>query len=229
MTGRRTLIKAVAVLAGLGSVAGVAVAATSAPPAPTPAAPEQRSAQTIVAVDAVQEGTMGVLRRAVGKDDALPAAARDLIARGSGPSLGANPALARRALITPLGEELYVVPARGWVCLTSSEARGTCSPTDRIAEGYAVTLRGIPSGFRLAGLVPDGVDRVEVRGPRDTATVDPAGNAWTADVAFAPTSVAWTGRAGEKVVPVSVPPADPVGPAAPASVLAPSSDGAAAG
>ncbi|HMJ37637.1 MAG TPA: hypothetical protein VK501_27270 [Baekduia sp.] len=222
MSGRRTLIKVASVLATAASVAGVAVAATTgAPPAPPPAVPQDRSAQTVTAADATQEATMGVLRRAVGRGDTLPQAARDHVARGAGPSLGANPALARLALTTPLGEQLYVVPARGWVCLTSSEARGTCTPTDRVAEGYAVSLRPIPSGFRLSGLVPDGVDRVEVRGDGQVGTAAPAGNAWQTDVAFEPKAVAWTGPNGERVVPVSAPPPAPVGPAAPETVLAP--------
>jgi hypothetical protein len=227
MTLSRTIVAA---LVGLASAAGVAVAATSsAPPAPAPATPEQRTAQTITAVDRTQEATMGVLRRTVGRADALPQAARDHVARGAGPSVGANPALARLAITTPLGEQLYVVPGRGWVCLTSSEAKGMCTPTDRIAEGYAVGLQGIPSGFRLAGLVPDGVDRVEVRGHGATATVAAANNAWTEDVAFEPELVAWTGPAGEKVVPVSAPPPAPQGPAAPPSVMGAAQEPVAAG
>jgi hypothetical protein len=225
MTGRHTLMKAVASLAAAGSIAGVAVAATSSPPPPAPAVPQERSAAQITEVDSAQASSMAVLRRSVAKSDDVPAGARDLIARGSGPALGANPALARLALTTRLGEQLYVVPASGWVCLTSSEASGICTPTDRIAEGYAVGLRGIPSGFRLSGLVPDGVDRVEVRGEREAASTATSGNAWQADVAFEPKSVAWTGPAGEKVVPVSAPPAAPQGPAPPASVLDPAPTG----
>jgi hypothetical protein len=221
MSGRRTLIKVLAVVGAAGSIAGVAFAATTSSPAPAPAVPQERSATAISQVDDVQGSTMGILRRTVAKSDEVPAAARDLIAHGSGPALGANPALARLALTTRLGEQLYVVPASGWVCLTSSEASGICSPTDRIAEGSAVGLHGIPSGFRLSGLVPDGVDRVEVRGERETASTATSGNAWQIDVAFEPTSVAWTGPAGEKVARVSVPPAAPQGPAAPASVLDP--------
>jgi hypothetical protein len=222
MTGRRTLIKAIAVLAGVGSLAGVAVAATSAPPAPTPAVPEQRNAPMITAVDATQEATLGVLRAPVAKSDAIPESVRELVARGTGPSLGANPELARKALSTPLGEDLYVVPARGWVCLASSEADSNCVPTDRVADGFGVALQVIPSGYRVRGLVPDGVERVEVRGDGgETADAAPSNNVWTVDVAFTPSSVAWTGDAGEKVVPVSVPVPDPIGPAAPPTALAP--------
>jgi hypothetical protein len=112
------------------------------------------------------------------------------------------------------------VPARGWVCLESSAGSGTCAPTDRIADGYAVALQAIPSGFRLGGLVPDGVARVEVRGSDgSTQDADVSGNAWRADVAFVPAAVAWTGADGaERAVPVSPPPKAPTdGPVAPAS------------
>ncbi|MCW2983797.1 MAG: hypothetical protein JWR63_1367, partial [Conexibacter sp.] len=142
--------------------------------------------------------------------DALPDSARAQVAHGAGPDLGANPDLARHALTTALGEELYVVPARGWVCLTSTAAAGSCTPTDRIAEGFAVSLQQIPSGYRLSGLVPDGVSRVEVRGAGpETASAEVADNVWRTDVTFTPARVAWTGGAGEKVVPVTPPPAAP--------------------
>ncbi|HEY4099118.1 MAG TPA: hypothetical protein VGM33_26570 [Baekduia sp.] len=226
MIGRRTLIKTAAVLVGTGALAGVAVAATSAPPAPPPAVAQERSATKIVAVDATQEATLAVLRRPVAKDDMPDDDVRQLVASGAGPSVGANPALARKALTTPTGEQIYVVPGRGWVCLAASGAMSNCVPTDRIAEGYAVSVQDIPSGSRLRGIVPDGVDRVEVRGDSgETATTAPSGNVWTVDVTFAPTSVAWTGDAGEKVVPVAAPPQDPVGPAAPPTSLNPSPSG----
>ncbi|HWI72534.1 MAG TPA: hypothetical protein VNT55_11295, partial [Baekduia sp.] len=145
--------------------------------------------------------------------DALPDAARAHLAAGATPDLGANAALARRALSTALGEELYVVPGRGWVCLTSTAGAGMCTPTDQIAAGYAVGLQQIPSGYRLSGLVPDGVTRVEVRGAGGaTAATEVSGNAWRADVAFAPARVAWTGGAGEVSVPVFPPPQAPTAP-----------------
>jgi hypothetical protein len=222
MTGRRTLIKTLAVLVATGAVAGVAVAATSAPPAPTPPVPQDRTALKITAVDSTQEAAVGILRRPVDKGDAVPDNVRDLVAHDSGPALGANLALARKALTTALGEQLYVVPARGWVCLESSAGTSNCVPTDSIADGYAVSLQGIPSGFRMRGIVPDGVGRVEVRGnDGETAVTAPVSNAWTVDVAFSPTSVAWTGDAGEKVVPVSAPVPDTVAPAAPPTALNP--------
>jgi hypothetical protein len=220
MTGRRTLIKALAVVAGVGSVAGVAVAATTGgPPAPAPAEPQQRSAQPIAAPDVQQQATLGILRRAVTRSDDAPQTVRDMVTKGSGPELGANAALARRAITTGLGEQLYVVPGQGWVCLMSSAGRSGCTPTTQITEGYAVQLQPIPSGYRLAGLVPDGASRVDIRGDADSATTAPSGNAWTVDVAFEPKSVAWTGPAGEKVVPVYAPPKEPTAPVAPAGLL----------
>jgi hypothetical protein len=205
MTVRRSVIKTVAVVAAAGSVAGVAVAATSGS---EPAVPPERSATVVTAVDADQAALLGALRRPATAADDLSAGARDTVARGSGPALGANPELGRLGLTTPLGEHLYLVPAQGWVCLVSSTSSESCTPTDQLAAGYAVGLRVIPSGYRLAGMVPDGVDQVDVRGSSTSVTVTVGENAWEADVAFAPTSVAWTGPAGEQVVPVAPPTSD---------------------
>jgi hypothetical protein len=214
MSARRVLIRGGLVLVGLASAVGAAVAATGAPP-PEPAAavPGERSATPIGAVDERQSGELAVLRRAATQADALPAALKAMIAAGSGPDLGANPALARLALTTRLGEKLYVVPAQGWVCLASAGGAGGCTPTDQIGEGYSVGLQPIPSGYRVQGIVPDGAGRVEVRGADAVATAQPSGNVWEADVTFEPKTVAWTGGEGEKVVPVFVPSED--GPAAP--------------
>jgi hypothetical protein len=223
MSARGLTLKAAVAVVVLSSAVGVAVGATGgAPPAPEPAAPEQRTAAVIGAVDAQQLQTLSVLGRTATRTDAVPAAARALIEHGSGEAVGANPDLARRALTTALGEALYVVPARGWVCLTSSGGHGLCATTAQIAEGYAVGLEGTPSGYRLSGLVPNGVGRVEVRADGQTASVAPSGNAWQADVTFAPKTVAWTGPAGERVVEVSPPPPAPTGPVAPEGVLPPS-------
>jgi hypothetical protein len=206
----RPILRLAALLAASASLAGVAVAAgTDGPPAPDPALPERNDAATVTVVDRDQLATLGVLRRDAEPGDAIPDGARQHTEAGSGPGLGANPDLARRALRTPLGEALYVVPARGWVCLTSTAEVGSCTPTDRIADGYAVSLRPIPSGYRLSGLVPDGVARVEVRGAVLRLSTGVGENAWLLDVPFVPTSVAWTGAAGERTVPVAAPPLAP--------------------
>jgi hypothetical protein len=209
---RSTLAKGVAAVAATASLAGVAVAATTgAPDPPPPAVPQDHGAAPMIdAADTAQLSLLGVLRRAAQPDDAAPDAVRAHVGDGAAPDLGANVALARHALTTALGEGLYVVPARGWVCLESTTGGGTCTPTDRIADGYAVGLEAIPSGFRIGGLVPDGVARVEVLGAGGTtAEADVTGNAWRADVPFAPSSVAWAGDAGEKAVPIIPPPDAP--------------------
>jgi hypothetical protein len=209
------ILRTAAMLAASASIAGVAIAAADGgpAPAPAPAVPEHNDAVAITAPDADQLATLGILRREAEAADAAPDGVWQLIARGSGPGLGANPDLARRALTTALGESLYVVPARGWVCLTSSSGQGSCTPTDRIADGYAVGVAAIPSGFRLSGLVPDGVARVEVRGAGGaTAAATPSGNAWQADVVFAPTTVAWSSPHGDREVPVAIPATGPPAP-----------------
>lgn len=213
---RGSLLKGAALAAAIASLAGVAGASEAlAPAAPAPPAaadPHAHAAQPITAPDSAQVALFGVLRRAAQPSDAVPDGVRAHIAAAMGPDVGVNPGLARRALRTALGEELYVVPGRGWVCLASSAGAAGCAPTDQVALGYAVTLQRIPSGVRLGGLVPDGVTTVTIRGAAgESATASAEGNAWRADVAFDPASVAWArgGASGEVSVPVSVPPAQP--------------------
>jgi hypothetical protein len=210
---RRPVLRGAALVAALTTLAGVAAAADPSAPSPSPpAVPQDHAAPLVATPDGAQLAALGILGRAAQPDDALPEAARAHLARGATPDLGANPALARHALTTSLGEGLYVVPGRGWVCLASSTGAATCTPTDRIAAGYAVMLQEIPSGWRLSGLLPDGVARVEVRGAAgETATATASGNAWRADVAFAPARVAWTADgAAETSVPVLGPAPAPV-------------------
>jgi hypothetical protein len=213
---RRPILKGAALVAAIASLAGAAGAsealAPAAPAPPAPADPHAHSAQPITAADSAQVALLGVLRRSAAPDDAVPDRVRSHIAAALGPDVGANPSLARRALRTALGEELYVVPGRGWVCLASSVGAAGCTPTDQIAQGYAVTLQRIPSGVRLGGLVPDGVSTVTIRGAEgESASASAEGNAWRADVAFEPASVAWTreGDRAEVSVPVHAPPAAP--------------------
>jgi hypothetical protein len=213
---RRPILKGAALVVAVASLAGVAGAsealAPAAPAPPAPADPHARDAQPIAAADAAQTALLGVLRRPGASGEAVPDRVRSHIAAALGPDVGANPSLARRALRTALGEELYVVPGRGWVCLASSVGSAGCTPTDQVAQGYAVTLQRIPSGVRLGGLVPDGVSTVTIRGAAgESATTSAEGNAWRADVAFDPASVAWTrdGDRAEVSVPVHTPPPAP--------------------
>jgi hypothetical protein len=213
---RRSLGKGAALVVAIASLAGSAGAtealAPAAPAPPAAADPHVHAAQPVGAADSAQVAQLAVLRRAGRSEDAVPESVRATIANGLGPDVGANPGLARRALRTALGEDLYVVPGRGWVCLVSSGGPAGCTPTDQIAQGYAVTLQRVPSGIRLGGLVPDGVSTVTIRGAAgESATATADGNAWRADVAFEPASVAWTraGTSGEVSVPVYAPPPAP--------------------
>jgi hypothetical protein len=210
---RRPILKGAALIAAIASLAGVSGAlAPAAPAPPAPADPHVHGAQPITAADSAQVALLGVLRRGAQATDAVPDRVRAHIAQAMGPDVGANPSLARRASQTSLGEDLYVVPGRGWVCLASSVGTAGCTPTDQVSQGYAVMLQRIPSGVRLGGLVPDGVATVTIRGAAgESATAAAEGNAWRADVAFEPASVAWT-RSGEKAevsIPVHAPPPAP--------------------
>lgn len=212
---RRPILKGAALAAAIASIAGSAGAtealAPAAPAPPAPADPQAHGSQPIAAADSAQVALLGVLRRDAEPGDAVPDGVRAHIAQALTPDVGANASLARRALRTALGEDLYVVPGRGWVCLASSGGVAGCAPTDQIALGYAVTLQRIPSGLRLGGLVPDGVASVTIRGAAgESATATAEGNAWRADVAFEPASVAWSRDRGTEVaVPVHAPPPAP--------------------
>jgi hypothetical protein len=209
---RRHLLKGAALLASaatLSGVAGASEALTPAAPAPPPpAVPHEHAATPVTAADSAQLATLGVLRRAAQAGDAVPERVRTHVAEALGPDVGANADLARRALRTASGEDVYVIPGRGWVCLASSAGPAGCTPTDQVAAGYAVSLQRLVSGaVRIGGLVPDGVARVTVRGTAgETASAEVSGNAWRAELGFTPADVSWA-RAGaaEVSVPVYVP------------------------
>lgn len=112
-----------------------------------------------------QGARLKVLRRARHDSDVLPAHASDRILRD--PTAGLNPALSRHAVTTTSGEQYYLVPGTGAVCLYDQAAGGGCvSDADANAGrllGADLCAPNLRSGdVRVYGLVPDGVTSVHV-------------------------------------------------------------------
>jgi hypothetical protein len=169
-------------------------------------APTQ-SQSPVTAVEPDQRASYGVTRRSGAAADRLPQQIADYVGRSVTPETGAAPGLSRRALARPLGVAVHVVPARGQICHFVLgglvPATGSCSPTAEALKGQAITLDNPAPGItRIAGLVPDGVTEVVLRGNDGTTerTV-PEGNAFLFDTALSPKQVEWGGR----VVPVFSP------------------------
>jgi hypothetical protein len=196
------MAKAVVVLVAPAAIAGGAIAATTGP---GPADPTANSARPIASPDSEQVAAFGVLREARNADDDLPDKAAATVARGSGPAVGANPQLAHRTTTALPGVSLHVIPGQGWMCWVDSDGMGACNTTAEARRGYLVGLTHVPEGYKLRGVLPDGVKAVTVVGDKESTDVPVERNGWAAAVTFAPTAVRYTDAGGEHVVPVFVP------------------------
>jgi hypothetical protein len=192
---------AVAAIATALGVAGAGLAHSDAgsPPA---------RAEVITATPADLAAGFGVLRRAAQSRDVLPARAADLVAAGPGPSLGANPELARRGLHRSDGLDVYVIPARGWLCAADSEGRGTCNRSAEALAGHVLgTVRLEANTVHVWGLMPDGPRALEILhadGSLDRTAVE--GNAYAADTAADLVALRFSDADGEHTIPVTAPP-----------------------
>jgi hypothetical protein len=121
-------------------------------------------------------GTAGVTSVTSAQKLAFPALSRAATADGAPPAttvspealaLGANPRLARRVLDTPRGEQLYIVPANGWVCLASSDnAVDACSPSPAHSDNEIVGVTSVCAGkgeLEFAALLPGAPQNAVVR------------------------------------------------------------------
>lgn len=136
--------------------------------------PPSTDTAQVAAVEAEAREALGVLDQGRGPGDALP---DDVVSQMTGrPSFGMNPALSRRA-IGNVTNSVYVIPARGHVCVSLTDGDGAtviCPTTDEVAAGKAqpATVSLASGGVAIFGLVPDGVDSVSVHtGADDSAEV----------------------------------------------------------
>ncbi len=129
--------------------------------------------------------------------------------------LGANVALARKALTTASGEDLFVVPSRGGVCLATTKGTFTCGSDEAAAAGRVagaiICGPGLPEDqISMFGLMPDGVERVTVRRADGSGLDIPVrGNAYAAELnKFEPLPVAveWESAEGPQSAQSNVPP-----------------------
>lgn len=212
---RSTLHRTAAAVTAAAVLGGGGAAAVAQLSGSEPAEPQARPNAIITEVDADQLAAFGVLRGESGAAADLTPEAAALVDTGLGPDVGASATLARDAGQAPDGTELYVVPGQGWLCLVTGDGGGGCNRTADVIAGYGLTLQRQGDLVAIAGLVPDGVSAVEIRGPDASAVVDVSANVWSGDVPFAPTSVRWTDADGPvHDIPVSVPADLPTGPPA---------------
>lgn len=140
---------------------------SSAPPAATVTAPPATGHQAApvaapTSVPADLRSAFGVFNRAQRPDDAPEAALSDQLTEAlPGPAV----TLARRVNGSD-GRTYYVVPAsNGLVCIASTGG-GACGPADVAARSGLVEtdicVAGLPGQIRVVGLVPDGVDNVQI-------------------------------------------------------------------
>lgn len=183
---------------------GTSFAQDSEGPGDAPSEPQQ---QPVVAADPDQAASFGVLRREAASPDTLPNRAAEFVRHTVTGGNGAAPGLARRAVVTPSGSPVYVIPARGHLCTyvvtAPDQGYGSCARTGVATQGESIaTDTPSPGITRIVGLVPDGIRDVTLRA-KDGTTERTAvsGNAYVFETAKTPKQVEF----GGKVVPAEHP------------------------
>lgn len=119
----------------------------------------------VAAVEAEAREVLEVLDQSRGPGDALPTEVFSQMEEKE--SFGMNPALSRRA-VGNITNSVYVIPARGHVCVSLTDGDGAtviCPTTGEVAEGIAepATVSLASGGVAVYGVVPDDVDSVSVQ------------------------------------------------------------------
>lgn len=119
---------------------------------------------------------------------------------------GSNAQLARKALTTARGNDVFVVPANDTVCVIGEDVGGSCQRiADAVNEPFVtvgVCAPSIPRGTAIvSALVPDRIKRVTVEQADGTRTpIDATNNVAIATIdnrKAAPTAVSWTNTNGK--------------------------------
>jgi hypothetical protein len=111
-----------------------------------------------------------------------------------------------RLTVATADVQLYLVPARGWMCLVDQDGLGTCNRTDEARKGYLIGRTSVSRGYLVRGAVPDGTDSVTVSGAAGKQEAPVESNGWSAAVTFEPSSVSYTDAGGAHEIPVYSPP-----------------------
>jgi hypothetical protein len=172
-----TAIAIAAIATGGAAIAQGGAAPEGPPGAQTPAASPPGSERAVDVVGETVAASVGALRRPRTADDALPPNVAKYVEWA--PLRGANGRLARKAL-SKEGQDLYLLPGNGVVCLlVTGSGGGAAGPSCRTpaqlrsesggpgalglhCPGGSATELPACEGTRLFGVAPDGVDRVTV-------------------------------------------------------------------
>jgi hypothetical protein len=165
------------------------------------------------------KGAFAALRRPATADDRLPPSAIDAIDdSAAGGHFGVNPQLARR-VASNADETLYLVAGTDELCLVRVEDFGTNVGCGNAADALASNMVGgvekTTTGWRVDGVLPDGVDQVTFIANDGHATAVPlANNVFSVKldkITDVPAQITWTDPSGqprERVLPTrqSLPP-----------------------
>lgn len=200
MTGTRLITVLTAALA----VTGGASLAAGPDPEPTESGrtAEQRPVQ---AVEADQAAQFAVLRRPVTAQDRLRDQAVGFVDAMLTRDNGAAPGLVRRAQVTASSTAVYVIPARGHLCLYTTtlgtdEGNASCNRTEEAVKGYVMSIDWpAPGVTRVVGLTIDGVSEVRLRDRSGgVQRVAPAQNTYVFETDADPAQIEW----GDRVFPI---------------------------
>lgn len=161
--------------------------------------------QPIQAVDADQRAAYAVLRRPTTAQDRLRDQAVGFVKEAMTRDNGAAPGLARRAQVTASNAALYVIPAKGFVCLYitavgTDEGNATCNNSEEALRGHILGIDWpTPGVTRVYGLATDDVTEVRLRF-RDGSAIraEPVGNTFVFESDRYPTQVEW----GDRMFPI---------------------------
>jgi hypothetical protein len=189
----------VVLAAALAVTGGISLAAGPDPePAESGRSAEQ---QPVAAVDRDQAANYAVLRRATNAQDRLRDQAVGFVDAMMTKDYGAAPGLVRRAQVTASNTAVYVIPARGHVCLYttmvgSDEGSAGCNRTEEALKGYAMGVDWPRAGItRVFGLVIDGVSEVRLRDRSGgVQSVTPVQNTYVFETEKEPKQIEWADR-----------------------------------
>ena len=202
---RRALVAGAAFLSALGGVGGLALAGTLGGGT---VSPEQWSsgARVVpeVAMTPDQTAQLGILRRPRDGSDVLPSGLVTEVTNTPGDGgYGLNPSLSRRALGAS-GGIAWLVPGNGNLCLEVrfpvAGGGGVCGPNAEFSSGREIAIgfsAQAPTVQGVAGVVPDGVDRVTITPMTGQELVTPVeGNVYNTEIPTGAFSVMFTGPTG---------------------------------
>ena len=205
------LILAAAVAAAV--AAGVSPISGGTPPEPPLSV--QTPVTAVGSVAAPLTSQLAVFRRDRTNTDTLPPSV-DRMMDAVMPGAGANAGLARRALVTPGGTAVYLVPSRTGLCLLNSTgSQEFCASEGAVLRGEATSSTDcsptLPSDVvEVAGILPDGASNPSLGLSNGSSVpLDVSGNAYVERFRRGdplPRSISWDSATGRDSAATAVPP-----------------------